>query len=296
MNKLRTITRISVFYGMALLLLAGCKEPVAPVADFEYSVDESTLTVTFTNQSTDATTYHWDFGDGQTSDAEAPSHVYDDFGSYEVTLTATGDGGSDESTQTVEILALEPVTIDGTFTEWAAVNSLYNLPDGEGRTLIEAKVIDSQDYLYVYVKGTAAIGEVLQMYIDADNNGTTGWGYWGYYDNPGVEYLMEAVVVEFPDGTQVGSVVKTATGADVNWPWEDFVTANAMAQSSGYVTVDGGKAIEFSLLKDMFSFPNLGSTIRITFANSDNTWTNVGTLPQNYADPLAVPAAYTMAN
>ncbi len=295
MNKLKITARISILSAFALLLMTGCKEPTPPVADFDFSIDETGLIVTFTNTSTDAISYEWNFGDGESSSAEAPTHTYADFGSYEVTLTATGEGGSDESTQTVELLAMEPASIDGNFDEWADISSLYNLPDGEGRTLIEAKIMDSQDYLYVYLRGTVEIGEVIQMYIDADNNGTTGWDYWGYYDAPGVEYLMEAVIEAFPDGTQPGSVVKTATGADVNWPWEDFVTADAMAQSSGYVTVGSGKAIEFSLLKDMFSFPDLGSTIRITFGNSDNTWTNVGTLPLNYADPLAVPAAYTMS-
>ncbi len=58
-------------------------------ADFEYA--SSCDTVTFTNTSTvlGATTFtsSWDFGDGNTSTAFEPSHVYSSSGTYTVTLT-----------------------------------------------------------------------------------------------------------------------------------------------------------------------------------------------------------------
>ena len=60
--------------------------------------------------------------------------------------------------------------------------------------MLEAKVTNSDGFLYFYLKGTSDLGEILQLYIDADNNGTTGWDYWSYYETPGVEYLMEAVM------------------------------------------------------------------------------------------------------
>ncbi len=59
----------------------------------------------FTNESTNATSYSWDFGDGTTSTAEHPNHTYPaEAGSYTVTLTATNPGGcSDVATLTVQI-------------------------------------------------------------------------------------------------------------------------------------------------------------------------------------------------
>jgi PKD repeat protein len=295
MKKLKFFTLISVFFGIGLIFFAGCKkDKTPPVATFDFAIDATGYIVTFTNTSTDADTYLWDFGDGSTSTLESPSHTYADFGTYTVKLTATGAGGTNQNTQSVELDVVEPITIDGKFDDWNNIPSLYKFSDGEGRTLTEARVTDSKDYLYFYIKGTSSIGEVIQVYIDADNNGTTGWGYWNFYDTPGIEYLMEAVIVQFPDGTKPSSVLKTATGSDSNWPWEDFITSNAMTQSSGYVTSGSDKVIEFSLLKDMFSHPALGKSIRIVYGNSDNTWTNVGTLPQNYATPLTVPATYTM--
>lgn len=52
------------------------------------------LTVDFTNQSTNAVTYLWDFGDGSTSPQENPTHVYQSPGMYDVTLYAFGVSGN----------------------------------------------------------------------------------------------------------------------------------------------------------------------------------------------------------
>ena len=48
----------------------------------------SPVTVQFINNSTDADSYLWDFGDGSTSTEENPSHEYTAFGEYNVSLTA----------------------------------------------------------------------------------------------------------------------------------------------------------------------------------------------------------------
>ena len=58
------------------------------------------LTVDFTDQSMgDITSWSWDFGDDQTSTEQNPSHTYNAPGSYTVTLTVTGPGGSDTETK-----------------------------------------------------------------------------------------------------------------------------------------------------------------------------------------------------
>ncbi|HKK63425.1 MAG TPA: PKD domain-containing protein [Bacteroidales bacterium] len=63
-----------------------------PTAGFEYEVPRSTAT--FTNTSDNATSYTWDFGDGETSSEENPVHEYAAAGDYTVTLTVTD--GTDE--------------------------------------------------------------------------------------------------------------------------------------------------------------------------------------------------------
>lgn len=64
-------------------------------------VDAST--VTFGNTSSGATSYFWDFGDGNTSTQENPVHTYLTTGTYEVSLTAVNICGSLTSTQTITI-------------------------------------------------------------------------------------------------------------------------------------------------------------------------------------------------
>ncbi|GAB4094412.1 hypothetical protein GCM10028786_33410 [Flaviaesturariibacter terrae] len=48
--------------------------------------------VTFTNQSTNATDYQWEFGDGTSSTEVNPIHVFADTGHFNITLTAINNG------------------------------------------------------------------------------------------------------------------------------------------------------------------------------------------------------------
>jgi PKD repeat protein len=68
----------------------------SPDAAFTYAADPDTMnygTIIFTNQSTGASTYHWDFGDGDTSNVQDPIHQYQLYGDYDVTLIAYNDFG-----------------------------------------------------------------------------------------------------------------------------------------------------------------------------------------------------------
>ena len=74
----------------------------APVADFSGTPTSgcASLTVDFTDQSSDATSWSWNFGDGGTSTQQNPSHTYSSVGTYIVSLTATNANGSDTETKT----------------------------------------------------------------------------------------------------------------------------------------------------------------------------------------------------
>ena len=71
----------------------------SPVAGFTFTMDD--LTATFTNTSTNATSYFWDFGDGGTSTDVSPEYTYFAAGIYVVKLTATSVCGSVTKTLTV---------------------------------------------------------------------------------------------------------------------------------------------------------------------------------------------------
>jgi PKD repeat protein len=85
--------------------------PPAPVAAFSGSPTsgEKPLTVDFTDQSTGSVTaWSWTFGDGGTSTAQNPSHVYNNTGVYTVSLTATNVVGSDIETKSNYITVTGP--------------------------------------------------------------------------------------------------------------------------------------------------------------------------------------------
>ena len=91
-----------------------------PVANF-YGVPTSgvkPLTVQFYDQSTNTPTcWSWNFGDGTTSTAKNPVHVYNNVGTYSVTLTATNGGGSSAPyTRSNYITVTDPIPPHADFT------------------------------------------------------------------------------------------------------------------------------------------------------------------------------------
>lgn len=98
-----SVTRYYFFFDWAISFVEPCgRTPVEvtvengaplPQAAFSASATELTLTpdgtavVNLLNESTGAETWFWDFGDGQTSTAESPLHVYTAAGHYWVSLT-----------------------------------------------------------------------------------------------------------------------------------------------------------------------------------------------------------------
>ena len=80
-------------------------------ADTTAGVDS--LTVKFTDTSVGSVTaWSWSFGDGDSSFVQNPTHIYRTVGTFTVTLTATGPGGSNTIGKTDLISVLEGVQAD----------------------------------------------------------------------------------------------------------------------------------------------------------------------------------------
>jgi PKD repeat protein len=92
---------------------------ITPVADFEADATEAcgTLTVNFTDLSiNNPTTWNWNFGDGQTSNEQNPTHTYSDVGYYSVTLNVSNAEGNDYETKIdyIVVHSNPSVTVDVT--------------------------------------------------------------------------------------------------------------------------------------------------------------------------------------
>lgn len=75
------------------------------MADFTFEVDDTNpFLVNFSNESINFEEAAWDFGDGETSTEDSPSHTYTEGGTYTVTLTVTNsEGESNEASQQITI-------------------------------------------------------------------------------------------------------------------------------------------------------------------------------------------------
>jgi len=102
----------------AFRAVEGGGTPTAPVAAFSGSPTSGcpTLAVNFTDQSSGTIdTWSWTFGDGGSSSTQNPSHNYASAGTYTVSLTVTGPGGTDNNTKTNYITVTDP-TVSADFS------------------------------------------------------------------------------------------------------------------------------------------------------------------------------------
>jgi gliding motility-associated-like protein len=79
------------------------------------TIGNATLTVDFTNQSSNATNYFWDFGNGLNNSSNSLATVsssYESIGSYEVILVASNNGCSDTAKSIINVIPIAPPTLE----------------------------------------------------------------------------------------------------------------------------------------------------------------------------------------
>ncbi|NQT26980.1 PKD domain-containing protein, partial [candidate division KSB1 bacterium] len=158
-----------------------------PVADFTADTTEGAtpFEVQFTDQSSGMVlSWLWDFGDGNTSTNQNPSHLFQDADTFDVTLTVAGPGGEDTKTRTAYIITSDPSGVDNQNNRIPAEFALlqnYPNPFNASTTINYAVPEPSEIRLAVYnvrgecvcelVNGPHGPG-VYQAHLDASELGS----------------------------------------------------------------------------------------------------------------------------
>ena len=127
-----------------------------------FSTTINGLTATFANTSVSADSYSWDFGDGNTSTEESPTHTYTSDGDYYVKLTATSNS-TNESQSTVDWITIGTSANILTNTAW---------DDDTGWTSFNT-------YEATNTAGTVSFGNGQVSFIKTPDGG--GWSGSGIY-------------------------------------------------------------------------------------------------------------------
>ena len=239
-------------------------------AVFSYVADG--FKVNFTDYSTNAKEYLWEFGDTGTSTLANPIHVYRSKGEFLAKLTVTNGQETNTFIDTV-FVAGPNIKIDGDFTDWTYVDFSNVNEAGSGGTLLGVKTFASAASLNFYLEGTADFNlAVMDMYLDADNNPATGFQFWAYPAASGAEYLFEGSV---PGAW--GDVLIHTGGDNDGWSWDAVSTFEEMIKFSEIKNADGKKVVEFSIKRDGLGV--LKSYVNFAIQESDEGWSMIGSIP-----------------
>ena len=269
----------NIFYlfgvTVVALAIASCKKEDSGSgiqAVFSYVADG--YKVNFTNFSRNSTDYSWDFGDGsgETSDKKAPTHIFKSKGDFLVSLTTKNGSETSVFTDTVSVLGPN-IKVDGDFTDWEYVDYTYQNPPTTTGTLTAVKTFASASDIYFYVEGTKDMEMALiDFWIDADNNPSTGYSIGAYPAGSGADYLAEGPATKDSWGS-----VYQHTGAPSAFSFSPVANFVDVMQFSLIKPVSGKNVIEFSIKKSAIGNPK--GSINFLLFDLSSGYATLGALP-----------------
>lgn len=169
------------------------------VADFSYTVSNNAIapaTVTFTNKSVNTSYFEWDFGNGETSNAQNPTVTYNQPGTYNVTLTVEPE----------ENLYYNRVTKEASIKIKAQpLKSLYYLDKFDNK--VKYVVLDTADPVVQEYPGLETISANF-MTIDTANA-------FMYISDRGSSKITKAAL----DGSSIEQILDITATPEGGAPW-----------------------------------------------------------------------------
>ena len=167
--------------------------PVAEFAAYQISISPDSSAQFYNRSINNPVSWLWDFGDGDTSALQNPSHTYSTVGTYTISLTVTNSYGSDTQTKT------DYITVTGPLTDYDG--NVYQTVQIGNRLWMKENLKTTH-----YADGTALTDGTGAGDISGDY--TTKY-YFAYYDN-------ESYVAVYGRLYTWAAVMNGASGSETN--------------------------------------------------------------------------------
>jgi PKD repeat protein len=273
MKKLKYILNIFLLIVTLIGLHACKKNDNVNVKDVVFTDVVKSYDVTFTNATTDAKSFNWNFGDGTTSAVTSPSHTYTTKGKFVVTLAATLNNGKVISGSTIiNVSKSSPVLLnDNSLADWDTISTKIVPTAALGGIVKQAKFdYDSQNvYIYMQVTTTVAAANVFDFYLDSDDDATTGY-LTGSIPGGGYDFLLEGNLLSTPNGLVQYQHSKGQTDFSFDpLSIADYYTLGTVQEANGVTTFEmslsrskisglSGKALRFGIIVSDMNYNPLG--------------------------------------
>ncbi len=252
-----------------------------------FSTNTTGSMVSFSNTSTNATSYEWIFGDGNSSNETFPSHTYNMDGTYLVTLIAYNDCGASTASQNVVITSppLAAFTADITggcaplmvsYTDQSSANAdswNWSFPGGTPATSTEQNPVVE----YTTAGNYSAILTVSNV---AGANTAIQTDYITISDTPTADFSTNI------SGNNV-TFINASTGADsYSWDFGDGSVSDLLNPAHTYI-MDGTYTVELTVSNDCGTATTTQTIVIGTAPQADfsaDVQTGCAPLTVNYSD------------
>jgi len=178
------------------------------VEPIELQLPENTVTITNSSVTVGNPTFLWDFGDGTTStDSDPETHMYNQFGTYQITLEITDEFCTEKTSQTVTVFPTAPIldfeadilegcaplTVQFTNLSEFAVSGEFLWEFGDGsisRSDNPTHTFFQDGTFTVRLRGENEVGETSEIQRS---------DYITIYGRPFADFLVSTRVVFIPD-------------------------------------------------------------------------------------------------
>lgn len=202
-------------------------DTVFPEANFDYTADQDDFRViNFTDLSTEANTYAWDFGGGATSSERDPQYMFAGEGVYPVTLVAS-DANGESSTITLDVVVVDelvaafecPDFLCDPRTPWGGGRGTSTFsgsgsptpPEGNGG----AKISSSSQFLDQTIRVVAGADyRITFWYVSAPSSGVSAGQLLIEDGDTGEDFLSQDIPKTDQSSAYVEYSVSFSTGAD----------------------------------------------------------------------------------